>query len=114
MKHLFIRLILALMIGLVLSLGSLVIVSRHETSDYGAHGFPLGYFITGADTACNGGFEYSLKGIFAKDRCNRSFSDGGSLFFFNWLIWTMIVLGGYTLITWYYKKSSSASPRVPH
>jgi hypothetical protein len=104
MKHLFIPLVLTLTIGLTLSLGSLVVVSRNATYGYGAHGFPLGYFQTGADTACNGGFEYSFKGIFATDQCDRSFSDGGSLFFCNWLIWATIVFGSYNLIVWCYKK----------
>lgn len=104
MKHPFILLASVLIISLALSLGSVVIVSRHETSGYGAHGFPLGYFKTGADTACNGGFEYSFKGIFATDQCDRSFSDGGSLFFCNWLIWALVVFGSYPLVIWYYRK----------
>ena len=114
MKHLLIRIVLILTVGLILSLGSLIIVSRHEvhayagrtyvTQNYGAHGFPLGYFITHEGTACNGGFEYSFRSIFTRYQCDRSFSDGGSLFFFNWLIWAVVVSGSYTLVAWYYTK----------
>lgn len=90
----------SLIAGLALSVLSIIYIGQRTATmydndpNYTTHtvrrGFPITYINVTEGTACNGGTESSLRGVFESGTCDRDLDRSGISFIFNTLIWTIL------------------------
>ena len=99
-KNTTILVLLSLIAGLVLSSASVIHIAQRTTTTFDddpafttsvvRRGFPVAYISISEGTACNGGTESSLRGVFASGTCGRDLDRSGRMFALNTIIWSTL------------------------
>ena len=96
-----ILLTISLVSGLALSALSIIYINSNVvtildddtnyTTHVVKHGFPIPYFTITEGTACNGGTETSLRGIYESGTCPRDLDRSGFSLVLNTFVWSALV-----------------------